>query len=329
MAAKSAKKRTRRKAAAPGRGVRSAMATGAALADEALRFRKTSLRKRAAAVRRAAPRTLARARAATASPLAIRAAGVPSPLGVLLAEGDSWFDYPWNDVLKKLEENHGFDVESVAHMGDSVEDMAYNGRQFESFTEELDKLLRRGLVPRAILLSGGGNDLAGDEFHMLLDHVRSPSPGLNADIVRGVVDVRVRNAYITLISAITRLCRDRTGTRIPIVLHGYDRPVPDGRGFLFKPFPGPWLKPGFDQKGFTKQDLDATTAMMGGLIDQFNRMLRGVAGLTGFEHVRYVDLRGTLSNAAGYRTWWANELHPTAAGFSAVAARFAAVVSPL
>ncbi len=310
------------------RSARSAIATGAALAEQALRRRNASLRKRAAALRQASPRAVARA-AAVPSPLALRAVGAPSPLGTLFAEGDSWFDYPLNDVLKKLEEDHGFDVESVAHMGDNVEDMAYGRGQFEQFTSRLDRLIRHGVVPRAILLSGGGNDLAGGEFQMLIDHVLSPSPGVNADVARGIIDVRIRNAYVTLISAITTLSRDRTGAVLPVVVHGYDRPVPDGRGFLFGPFPGPWLKPGFDRKGFQATDLDRTTAMMAKLIDQFNTMLAEVAALPGFGHVRYIDLRGTLSNGPGYRAWWANELHPTATGFAAVAAKFAAVISAL
>ena len=37
--------------------------------------------------------------------------------GTLMAEGDSWFDYPWKDVLSCLEDEHGYDVESVAHKG--------------------------------------------------------------------------------------------------------------------------------------------------------------------------------------------------------------------
>ena len=43
--------------------------------------------------------------------------------GVLIAEGDSWFNYPFHDVLSDLEDSFGFDVESVAHRGDTVEDM--------------------------------------------------------------------------------------------------------------------------------------------------------------------------------------------------------------
>jgi hypothetical protein len=36
-----------------------------------------------------------------------------------------------------------------------------------------------------------------------------------------------------------------------------------------------------------------------------------------------VDLRGTLSQGAGYKASWANELHPTKEGFRAVAAKIA------
>ena len=312
------------------RSARAAAAIGERLAVDALRMRNRSLRKRAAVLARVGQRELTRAAAESAvDPRFVRAAGAPSPLGVLLAEGDSWFDYPWHDVLEKLEEDHGYDVESVAHMGDTVEDMAYGGRQFETFTERLDTLLRQSRLPRAILLSGGGNDVAGSEFAMLLEHALSPSPGLNEDVVRGVLDVRIRNAYVTLISAITVLCRERTGATIPILVHGYDRPVPDGRGFAggWGPLPGPWLEPGFRRKGF--EELAVTTTMAAELIDRLNQVLRRVAGMPGFQHVRYIDLRGTLSNGANYRTWWANELHPSPRGFEAVAARFAAVVGRL
>jgi lysophospholipase L1-like esterase len=256
----------------------------------------------------------------------VRAAGGPGRKGVLVAEGDSWFDYPWHDVLRMLEDEHGWDVESVAHKGDRVEDMAYSGGQLEEFARTIERLLRQSVIPTAILLSAGGNDVAGDEFGMLINHARSATPGLNADVVRGVIEDRVRNAYIAIIAAITKLCQEQTGNAIPIIIHGYDRPVPDGRGFAggWGPLPGPWLEPGFRGKGF--EDLDETTRIVGDLIDRFNRMLRDVAGTSGFDHVRYLDLRGTLSNGAAYKTWWANELHPTKRGFAAVADRFVAAI---
>ena len=65
----------------------------------------------------------------------------------------------------------------------------------------------------------------------------------------------------------------------------------------------------------------------GQLIDRFNMQLRDVAALADFSHVKYVNIRGTLSVGADYRTWWANELHPTLRGFERVTERFAAALA--
>lgn len=126
-------------------------------------------------------------------------------MGVLIAEGDSWFDYPMQDVLRLLEDDYLFDVQSVAHMGDCVEDMAHSKGQFEEFARRLEKLLSEGKVPRAILLSGGGNDIAGDEFAILLNHTASSLPTLNEDILRGLVDVRLQAAYASILSGLTAM----------------------------------------------------------------------------------------------------------------------------
>jgi lysophospholipase L1-like esterase len=303
------------------------MAVGRSLAGEVLRFRDRALRRRAAAIRHAAPRADARA----VSPRLIRAAG-GSPggvarAGVLVAEGDSWFDYPWHDVLRILEDDHGYDVESVAHKGDSVESMAYSG-QLEELTRLIEKLLRQRVLPRAILLSGGGNDVAGAEFRVLINHVRSAHAGLNEQVVRGIIDERVFDAYVTILTGVTMVCRQRTGGPVPIVIHGYGHPVPDGRGVLggWGPLPGPWLQPGFRDKGFSAPDV--CVKMAADLLDRFNAMLRRVAALKEFSHVRLVDVRDRLSNGADYKTWWANELHPTKRGFEAVAGRIAAAINP-
>jgi len=265
------------------------------------------------------------------SPRLNRAAGGvgrarPARAGVLVAEGDSWFDYPWHDVLQMLEDHHGYDVESVAHKGDSIEAMAYSG-QLEAFARLIEKLLRQGVRPAAILVSGGGNDVAGNEFAVLIDHVRSAQPGLNQQIVEGIIERRVFDAFVTVLTSVTMVCRRRTGAAVPIIIHGYAHPVPDGRGVLggWGLLPGPWLQPGFRSKGFS--DPDVCVAMAADLIDRFNAMLQRVVTLPEFSHVRYVDLRDALSNGADYRRWWANELHPTERGFEAVARRLADAIS--
>jgi len=305
-------------------GIGKARATGRALALQTLEHRAIQRRRRRA-VKPARGLALTAARPAIPAET-VRALAVPPATGLLVAEGDSWFDYPLHDVLTMLEDEHGFDVESVAHKGDTVEDMAYSGGQFDDFARLLEKVLRQGRVPDAILLSGGGNDIAGNEFAMLLNHAASGLPPINDDVVRGVIDVRTRNAYASLISGLKEIAMQLLKRPIPVVVHGYDYPVPDGRGFLggFGFLPGPWLQPGFQRKGFG--DVNANTAVVGKLIDRFNAMLRQLSRSDGFEHVRYVDLRDTLSHAAGYKRDWANELHPTKSGFAAVADKIAKAI---
>jgi len=304
--------RPRRATASP----RTAYAAGNRLAEEILRDRRAALRRRAKAIRSRSVRMLDIGAPAVAKKF-VDAAG-PAGIATLVAEGDSWFNYPGKDVLSALHEL-GYDIEHVAKPGDLIESMAYLPGELAEFARVLEKLARRQIRPKAVLLSGGGNDVAGDQFQMLLDHAASKKPGLNEDVVRGVIDVRVRNAYDSIIKAITKLCHDIIDDKIPIpiLLHGYGNPVPDGRGFWGGALllPGPWLRPGFDQKGFTDQD--ANTATMEVLIGRFNTMLAAVAD--GFKHVHYVDVRGALQNGPNYRQWWANELHPKDRGFDAVA----------
>ncbi len=307
--------------------VRDAIANGKSAAQDVIAFRAKQLRKRATVEKKM---TTARRRALAAPaqvPTERRGLfGSKKTAGVLIAEGDSWFDYPMQDVLRLLEDDHLFNVESVAHKGDCLEDMAHSKGQFEEFARRLEKLLRDNKVPRAILLSGGGNDIAGDEFALLLNHAASTLPPFNEDIVRGVIDVRLKEAYASMISGLTAISKSYLGRPIPIITHGYDYPVPDGRGFMggWWQLPGPWLKPGFHRKGHADQAKN--TLLIVQLIDRFNTMLATVSALPEFAHVHYLDLRGTLKHDATYKKHWANEMHPNATGFDLVTNKFANVI---
>ncbi len=311
-----------------------AIALGRRQAEWVIEQRKKRLARRTKAVsasrksKRAAKAPAGRALPPEATParkaLAKRAG---DSRGVLVAEGDSWFDYPFHDVLKELDDSFGWEVETVAHKGDTVESMAYDGGQLEDFVRAIERIVRRGQTPHAILVSGGGNDVAGDWFGMLLNHRSSPVYGLNPRIVEGVLETRVHVAYTTILSAVTAACEQLLGTRVPILLHGYDYPVPDGRGFLggWGWLPGPWLAPGFLQKGY--DDLAERVAIMRDLIDRLYVMLGSVVSTPAFSHVRLVNLRDALSvdlQNDRYKEWWGNELHPTHEGFTAVARRFEA-----
>jgi lysophospholipase L1-like esterase len=309
--------------------VRAAIASGRRAANDVIAFREKQRRKRAAIEVKMPARRRGQG-APPAVPAKARALfGAKKTAGVLIAEGDSWFDYPMQDVLRLLEDDYLFDVESVAHKGDCVEDMAHSMGQFEEFARRLEKLLRDDKVPRAVLLSGGGNDIAGDEFAILLNHAASTLPPLNEDIVRGVIDVRLKEAYASIISGLTAISKSYLGRPIPIVTHGYDYPVPDGRGFMggWWQLPGPWLKPGFQRKGH--DNLAKNTLLIAQLIDRFNTMLAAVSAFSEFVHVHYIDLRGTLKNDGTYKKHWANELHPNATGFDLVTKKFADVIDKI
>ena len=218
--------------------------------------------------------------------------------------------------------------------------MAHEAAQVDKLTRAFEKVHARGAKPRAILLSGGGNDIAGDEFPLLLNHSGSGLPRLNASVAQGIIDERLRAAMASLIGVVTRLCEVHFGERVKVVVHGYDHSIPDGRGYMGGGWllPGPWLEPGFRRKGYVPADarrraaaLATNAAVVRELINRYNAMLaRLVKDLAsaGHRHVRYVDLRGTLSSAmpAGYRADWNDELHPTRAGFDRVAALIAKAV---
>ena len=251
--------------------------------------------------------------------------------GLLIAEGDSWFDYPFNSVLGELE-NLSYEIESVAHKGDTAEEMAYDASQLAKLAGLFEKLDQRGEVPRAILLSGGGNDIAGTELGVVLNHKQSGLPAVNEDVARGVIVGRLRVAMASLIGAISELSRQAFGRKLPVLVHGYDYPVPDGRGYIggFWVLPGPWLEPAFRLKGYA--DMNERVRVMIDLIDRFNEMVASLPGQPGLEHVIYVNVRRTLSNeleGKRYKKLWANELHPTDLGFKTVAAEFHKIIATL
>jgi lysophospholipase L1-like esterase len=257
-----------------------------------------------------------------------RAAG-PSN-GLIIAEGDSWFDYPFFNILERLEDKFDFVVESAAHNGDTVESMAYDASQVAKVARLFEKLGGQGTRPRAILLSGGGNDIAGDEFAIMLNHAASGLPVLNERVVEGIINERIRFAMVSVISAVTTLARRYFGQAVPILVHGYGHAIPDGRGYLGGALflPGPWLKPGFIQKGYG--DLRDNAAIVAELIDRFNAMLETIPAGADLSHVRYVDLRKTLtSDLQGYKKSWGDELHPTKPGFEAVAEQIADILKDL
>ncbi len=248
---------------------------------------------------------------------------------LIAAQGDSWFDYPGADVLSMLELRKGVEVASCAHRGDTLEAMAYSPEQGRKLARLFEGIKRQGRRPDAVLVSAGGNDVAGDELALLLNHDSAALPNISPEVLAGVM-LRLEVAYRTLLFGITGLCRHFYGCEIPIVIHGYANPIPDGRGFMGGGgiLPGPWLRPSLVRKGYL--DLERGAEIMRDLIDRFALMLCRVTSTPGLEHVRAIDLRPTLAAVPGeHHSLWADELHPSARGFGLVAeVVYGAIVHP-
>src|SRR5215216_6487654 len=84
-------------------------------------------------------------------------AAVAASSGTLIVEGDSWFDYPaFEDIVEALEDEHGFQVRSAAHFGDTAESMAYDTKQLDRVRRLFRDLRDSGAAPpKGVLLSCG------------------------------------------------------------------------------------------------------------------------------------------------------------------------------
>ena len=291
----------------------------------------------------------AKAKRLLAPPPAAREIGKDAPVrDLILAIGDSWFNYwPRGDILDVLEARLGHLIERRAAAGRKLAEMLYlkppslldaapaatdpDGVEISWLTGRLRdmKPVEKARV-RAILVSAGGNDVAGDErvLHDLVnpkDPRAVNAPLLNEDRVLAAVDGRLREHYATLLACITHACDKTLNSRPPILLHGYAHPVADGRGVLGRV----WLEPTLRGLGYV--DLVERKEIMKELIDRLNKMQKAVIGDNPeFKHVRHVDVRPALINDETYKLYWQNELHPTIPmGFAEVSKLFIAELDSL
>jgi hypothetical protein len=244
----------------------------------------------------------------------------------LLADGDSWFDYPiGKDVLDYLNNFFKHPVTKLAKAGSTLNELVYGPDELfrrdpsqgkTRLTRVVEKLREQSFD--AFLFSGGGNDIAGDEFFSFINHAESTLTNPNQEVLDGVVNGTFRKAYEDMIDVLLTEKKN-----LPIFVHGYDYPWPDGRGAVALGIIGPWFDGSFRKKGFaiTDKDDEPGLARRRAVLDQFirafNTMLDGIEAKY-IGKVFKVDLLGTLKNHSD----WANELHPTNAGFGAVAWKF-------
>lgn len=238
----------------------------------------------------------------------------PGPLN-LLAQGDSWFDYPLpfpthSDIIAHLRHLPGKTplILSLAHHGEAAEDML-GVKKLHELLDQLRNPEQNGKYD-AILFSGGGNDIAGDQFRLWLRDAASvhqdPAQAIDNDRFAAIMEV-VKAGYEDLIDA-----RNSVDDSIPIFGHSYDLPIPNN---VALPCAGPWLHPGFEDRGW--MDVQVNRTIIARMMQQHAALLDALAADKQANFI-HVHTQGTLQDGQ-----WANELHPTPAGFAIMAAQFA------
>jgi hypothetical protein len=247
-----------------------------------------------------------------------------------LAIGDSWFEYPLT--------GNGLPIVNTAIAADSqlgamgnppprILNQALHGQATTAMLSyENQEQIRTVLTdptqwvsgyPDAILVSAGGDNIAGDQFAIYVDY--GGTGGLDQTRYDALLD-DVRASYFDLFAF-----RDIFAPGVPVIGHCYDYGLPNG---IHPICAGPWLQPSLDFAGY---DYSQGLTIIRNAIDGFHAMLQDIAanhtlppGKTTNNFI-LVDTRNTLTPDTS-QTGWANELHPYPTGFNNLAKKFLAAL---
>jgi hypothetical protein len=237
----------------------------------------------------------------------------------LVAEGDSWFDFPPHglppistggtimELSRELSRRLGRTVPTynMANAGDEVRHILgvdSRRRLVEVMSSPRDR-------PDALLFSGGGNDIVGEPMVLWLRDRDGSRAGdaVNPERFRAVLDL-VMAGYEDL-----REIRDRRAPECVLFVHAYDRAIPSGRGVCGF---GPWLRPALDARGWREPAL--ARAAVQAMLEAFRERLQDFARADRSGRTVLVRTHALLEDNE-----WNDELHPSRSGFKKVARQFA------
>jgi hypothetical protein len=232
-------------------------------------------------------------------------------LPVLVAEGDSWFEYPvWLEDVIDLLSAQKYNVACLSGAGHELVDMVADGE----YAERLRDLIDDGVAVKGFLLSGGGNDIVGDELKQFIKPFETGRPAgwyLETPAFEAKMQ-ELAQGYRTIVTTLGAI-----DANLPIFVHGYDygNPLPD-QGFQIPPKDG-WLAEPMREQGIHGKPLQK--AIVKRMIDRFHDEL--VQLVAAFPTVHQIDNRGVVG------TLWNDELHPDDVGFGKVGEKFFAALT--
>jgi len=265
---------------------------------------------------------------------------------ILLGQGDSWFSIGsippglTSNLLAQMELTRSAAVVNCARPGVELSHMTDTSTQ-QSFRKLLTG--RFAVKWDAILFSGGGNDLIDAasvgpdqpaELRLLATPAeRGANPG-SGDAYISQPGWQTFESHITAVFDALVAFRDSgINSRVPMVFHTYahimPRPAPVGLGH------GPWLQPSMIAFDVPQTDwLAVSSALMDRLANLFARLIAAHQAADPACELYLVDSRPVPivlgdPNASGPSGDFLNEIHPTRAGYTKLAAAWRAPVDQI
>ena len=231
----------------------------------------------------------------------------------IVAEGDSWFQYPFllRDIISYL--SGVYSVFSVAAAGATLDDYLKNSEFLEAIGQ---------VKPTFFLLSGGGNDLLGEAFAGLIRN--TPDTGKTGP------DRYLTDAFAVTLDAVCerykRILRlvHLGYPQVRVLVHGYDYVIPSGADASL-PGSASWMGKTLTDRGIT--DSAERESITRHIIDAFNDQLRQVADA--YPNVTHLDLRGTVRRTDRLADYWYDEIHPNDKGFLSLSSKFVEQINRL
>src|SRR5262245_37420825 len=142
-------------------------------------------------------------------------------------------------------------------LGATLNEMVYGRTIIDTY-----QLLQQHPEADVFLFSGGGNDVTNDQMLDLLYNKKAidsvlGTPEINKKVIQGLVGEVFYRAFDDLIGLLRSKMTQIGKPNMPIILHGYDYPFPDGRGWSLGGIVnwiGPWLDPPLSYKGYDRDD---------------------------------------------------------------------------
>lgn len=218
--------------------------------------------------------------------------------------GDSWFWYPLGNIPRYVAPAFEYDIVVIGRNGSEAQDWSSKHRKEIDFAF---KMYAKDV--RALVLSGGGNDIAGtSDFLRILAEDCSKAKNVE-DCYRETQPDEIVGAIVGAYRQVIAKFRHYNPSA-PVLAHNYDFAWPTGKG-LFGP--ADWLKKPMDLVHVPKnlrRDL---------LRDLLLRLRQAQMQLTEDSSIgKFVAIEtgGTMPDDSDQvDQWWDNELHPTIKGW--------------